>query len=142
MRNGQGDNPRLYAAILDYLESVERCGPLDGSALAADCPDLAAEVREFAEAHVRLERLTAPVRQLTRVLMGELTLFLRSVRIGLEPFRRSAVLPGGRLGSRPHSRPGRPSPKGRPGSSSRLPQFKPTARRNGRRRLTAARGRR
>jgi hypothetical protein len=64
------DDPRLYAAILCYLESVQRGGPPDGDGQAADCPDLAAEVQGFADTYARLEHLLAPVREVARMLLG------------------------------------------------------------------------
>ncbi len=56
----------LYQVISDYLESSERGGAPDPEELAARHPRLGSELREFLKTHELLERLTAPVRRLTR----------------------------------------------------------------------------
>jgi hypothetical protein len=59
---------RLEAALLAYLESVERGADPDLRALSGGEPALAAEVLAFAEIYCQVGRLTAPVRAVARVL--------------------------------------------------------------------------
>jgi hypothetical protein len=54
---------RLHAAILNYLEALERGDPPKLDSLLTDDSDLAAELRQFVETWEYVERFTGPLRQ-------------------------------------------------------------------------------
>jgi hypothetical protein len=58
-REPRGRVRRICEILLAYLESTERGHRPDPAGLLARHPDVAAELREFLEAHQRLEQLTA-----------------------------------------------------------------------------------
>jgi hypothetical protein len=58
---------RLLAAVAVYLDAVDAGQAPDAAAFAEGYPaDLAGELLEFAATHARVERLTAPLRELAR----------------------------------------------------------------------------
>ncbi len=58
---------RLLAAVTDYLDAADAGQAPDAAGFAGRYPaDLAGELRHFAETYDRVERLTAPLRELAR----------------------------------------------------------------------------
>src|SRR5262245_19351226 len=59
---------RLHAVLLDLLESAERGSRPDRAALQARYPDLAAELQEFVDTWVSVERITEPIRSASQIM--------------------------------------------------------------------------
>src|SRR5271165_5586499 len=57
-----GQDERLYAVLLEYLEFVEQGGAPDQAEFLSRHPEFGPELKEFLEAHHHLEDLTAPLR--------------------------------------------------------------------------------
>ena len=63
---GAREPHRLYALLAQYLDALDAGRPPGLAGVAAGHPDLAREMLEFAEAHAKVERLTAPLRELAQ----------------------------------------------------------------------------
>lgn len=66
MDTGPDDGGRLYPAILCFLESAERGILLDQESFLATYPEVALQLKDFLNTYTRVERMTAPVRDLVR----------------------------------------------------------------------------
>jgi serine/threonine-protein kinase len=74
---------RLHDVLLHYLESAEQGVPPDPAEFIACHPEFASELQEFLEIQGRVERVAAPVRQVSQE-------FLRASRSGERPWSVSA----------------------------------------------------
>jgi serine/threonine protein kinase/Leucine-rich repeat (LRR) protein len=67
--NKESDD-RLYAVLLDYLESTERGHEPDKATLLANHPELAPELQAFLDTWLRVEGMTEPIRSASRALQA------------------------------------------------------------------------
>jgi serine/threonine protein kinase len=61
---------RLYAVILDFLESAERGGLPDQATLLEHHPELAPQLQEFLDTWAQVEGLTEPIRSASQALQA------------------------------------------------------------------------